>query len=688
MPMGYLVAVDTGGTFTDFVAFDRDNGGIVFRKTLTRYDDLVEGMVSCADDAGLPVSGFDSVKHGSTHVINAFIQRRGARTALVTTRGFRDVLELGRCGRPRAFDLHFVPDPPLIPRALRYEVSARLDGKGRETSPLVIDELAAIADQIRRQGVEAVAVSFLNAYLNGDHEREAARHLEEMLPGVFITTGTALSQEWFEYERTATATANAFVGPSTRRYIERFGERLKSLGNDRPFFMMASHGGVLTARQTVRSPISLIESGPIGGCIGAATYAQVLGLKKVVAFDMGGTTAKCALIEDGKFDVQPTYVVGGAERGFPIRTSVLDIVEVGAGGGSIAGVDALGRLSVGPRSAGAEPGPVAFGRGGTEPTVTDANLVLGRIGSDTFLGGALSLDAKAASNAIMTRIGQPLGYPASNGDVVAQGILTLASLTMGDAIREITIERGRDVREYDLFVFGGGGPLHGAALARELHIPRVIVPPEPGNFSAVGMLLSDARVDESRTMLRPLDSPSLKEVQDASLQMIDRCREQLASEFKLHNSASELALELRYRGQKHSLRIQAGEDIDCTRIKRQFDEAYHRRYGHSDPGNEVEVVGLHVSVHAVTDRPDLQALARREPATMPRSTSSRSVYFPELSRRVEAAIFRRSLLPCGFAATGPAIIEEYGSTTVVGPFDRFEIGSLGEIVIHCDGGQA
>jgi N-methylhydantoinase A len=682
--MGCLVAVDTGGTFTDFVAFDRDSGAIVFRKALTRYDDLVEGMVTCAQDAGLEVANFDSVKHGSTHVINAFIQRHGARTALVTTRGFRDVLELGRCGRPRAFDLHFSPDPPLVPRSLRFEVSARIDGKGLEISPLVAAELRGVAEEIKRHQVEAVAVSFLNSYLDAAHEEDAAKQLKDLLPGIFITTGTALSQEWFEYERTATAVANAYVGPSTQRYIERFGKRLKSFGNHRPFYMMASHGGVLTENQTVRTPISLIESGPIGGCIGAVAYAQALGLKKVVAFDMGGTTAKCALVEDGRFEVQPTYIVGGAERGFPIRTNVLDIVEVGAGGGSIASVDALGRLSVGPRSAGAEPGPVAFGRGGTEPTVTDANLVLGRIGSDTFLGGTFSLDTEAASRAIMTNVARPLGYAAETVDLVAQGILTIASLTMGDAIREITIERGRDVREYELFVFGGGGPLHGAALARELHIPRVIVPPEPGNFSAIGMLLSDARVDESRTMLRQLNARSLDEIAIIRTDMMDRCRRQLVDEFRLDNFTAELVLELRYKGQKHSLRIVSDAASGHEEIKRQFDSAYARRYGHSDPGNSVEIVGLHVSVHALTDHPDLKSLARPSSDLKPLARKSRSVYFSDISKRVDTPVFARASLPVKFTASGPAIIEEYGSTIVVGPFDRFEIGDLGEIIIHCD----
>jgi N-methylhydantoinase A len=681
--MGLLVAVDTGGTFTDFVAYDGINRRVIFRKALTRYDDLVEGMLTCAEDAGLSVADFSSIKHGSTHVINAFLQRRGARAALVTTSGFRDILQMRRCGRPRDFDLHFEIDAPLIPRSLRFEVTARMDARGAEVSPLIPSELVSIADRLKEAGVESVAISFINSYVNDSHERAAAKLLQEALPGVFVTTGVELSREWFEYERTSTAAANAYVGPSTRRYVERFAARLESLGNTQPFYMMASHGGVLTAGEAAQAPIALVESGPIGGCIGAVAYARALDLRKIVAFDMGGTTAKCALIEDGRFDIQSTYAVGGLERGFPIRTNVVDIVEVGAGGGSIASVDAFGRLSVGPRSAGAEPGPIAFRRGGQEPTVTDANVVLGRIGSDAFMGGKFSFDVQGASRALIEKVGKPLGYQPSDVDQVAQGVISMACLTMGSAVREITIERGRDVREYDLFVFGGGGPLHAAALARQLHIPRVIVPPEPGNFSAVGMLLADARVDESRTIVRALGPDTLIEVSAIAHEMIHACGAKIVRQFGLEVTMHEVFLELRYKGQKHSLRVDFDPKGDEQAVKHAFDSAYCRRYGHSDPQAALEIVGLHVSARAPMDRPALEQLT---PTCVVRQGAplQRSVYFSEVGKRLSAAVYSRNALPQGFSAGGPAIIEEYGSTTVVGPLDRFEIGQLGEIMIYCE----
>lgn len=682
--MGLLVGVDTGGTFTDFVAFDRETGRVILRKALTRYDDLVEGVLTCAADANLEVRNFSSIKHGSTHVINAFLQRRGASAALVASAGFRDVLYIARCGRPRDFDLHFQPDEPLIPRSRTFEISARMGADGKELVPVDEAELAQVVGQLEKSGVESVAISFLNSYLNNTHEEIVADYISSALPRLYVTTGSRLSREWFEFERTATAAANAYVGPSTKGYLARFGARLRSLGNDQPFYMMASHGGVLTVEEAAKSPIALVESGPVGGCIGAASYARALGLKNVVAFDMGGTTAKCALVEDGRFEVQSTYAVGGTERGFPIRTNVIDIVEVGAGGGSIASVDAVGRLSVGPKSAGAEPGPVAFRRGGLEPTVTDANVVLGRIDSKNFMGGALSFDVEGAASAIMARVGQPLGYSPSEIDKVAQGILSLASLTMGDAVREITIERGRDVRDYDLLVFGGGGPLHAAALARQLHIPRVIVPPEPGNFSALGMLMAEARLDESRTIVRPLDSISLREIVDLAETVLALSRDDIRTQFGLEPGAHQSDIEMRYKGQKHALRVPLDLKTSADALAKVFNAAYARRYGHSDPEKALEIVGLHLSVFAPTDRPSLEQLKPFNHLAEAKETGRRSVFFEDIGRRIDTPIFVRDSLPEGFSMEGPAIIEEYGSTTVVGPLDRFSIGSLGEILIYCD----
>lgn len=682
--MSYVVAVDTGGTFTDLVAFDPERNVVRFGKTLTNHDDLVEGALECARYTEVEIPNVSLLKHGTTHVINALLQRSGARTALITTRGFRDILELRRTGRPAAFDLRYMPHAPLVPRSLRFEVDERIAGNGDIVTPLDQLQLEALARRIALLGVESIAVSFLNAYANPIHEQRAADLLRKFVPGTYICTGTDLSREWFEFERTSTAVANAYVGPSAARYVGRFGQRLEELGLGGPFCMMASNGGVLTPRQTIAQPVALVESGPIGGCIGASAYADALGRGRMIAFDMGGTTAKCAVLQEGRFDVLSTYYVEGAERGYPVRANVLDIVEVGAGGGSIASVTPEGRLLVGPRSAGADPGPVAFRRGGTEPTVTDANLVLGRIGTGTFLGGKFTMDRKAAADAIMQRVGTPLGYAASELDAVALGIVSVAATIMAGAIKEVTIERGLDIRDFDLFVFGGGGPLHGAALARELRIPRVIVPREPGNFSAVGMLMAEPKVDASQTIYRPLDDDAIPVVASTLAILCAQCRTELEDEFGCQNVAFETYAELRYKGQHHALRVPLGGERGAGSVRARFDEHYADRYGHAEPECAVEIVGLHATARSTEKKLGVVTGPVLPPGSAVRAREVRSVFFAEANARLQTPVYTRADLPARFGGSGPAVIEEFGSTTVIGPLDRFEIGDLGEIWIHCD----
>ncbi|HWF01648.1 MAG TPA: hydantoinase/oxoprolinase family protein [Caulobacteraceae bacterium] len=684
--MGFYVAADTGGTFTDVVAYDRDRRTIHFGKTLTTYRNLVEGVIECVCEMQIPFDQIEIVKHGTTHIINAFVQRLGARTALVSTRGFRDVLEIGRANRPIGFDLHYARGAPLVPRPLSFEVGGRLDTRGDELEAVDEADVRSVAARLEAEGVEAVAVSLLNAYVDPRHEAAVAALLRDACPALFVTTGAELTRELSEFERASTAVANAYVGPKAKEYLDRFEHAFRERGFNKTFYMMASNGGVLTLARSAAQPVSLLESGPVGGCIGAGVYADALGLSRVIAFDMGGTTAKCALVENGRYEVQPTYYVGGYDRGFPVRSPILDIVEVGAGGGSIASVDEQGRLHVGPRSAGSEPGPVAFGRGGVEPTVTDANLVLGRISADAFLGGALQMDLDAARAAIGSRVAAPLGYAqADDLDTVAAGILQMATTTMAGAIKEITIERGLDAREFELFAFGGGGPLHAATLARELHIPRVVIPPQPGNFSALGMLLAAARIDDTRTFLRPLDLAGVAGMGELFADIEAGIRATLRAESHSDQILFERAAELRYRGQKHSLRLDLAEHGAADDIARRFHLAYERRYGHSDDAAAVEFVALKATGYSVGEPVELAGMHRPDPtAPAEPKPSVRSVYYAALHQRVETPIFRRDRLPLGFAAAGPAIIEDYGSTIVVEPFDRFEVGRLGEVTIFCE----
>jgi N-methylhydantoinase A/oxoprolinase/acetone carboxylase beta subunit/N-methylhydantoinase B/oxoprolinase/acetone carboxylase alpha subunit len=677
----YLIATDTGGTFTDVAVYDREAQKVTYGKTLTNYADLIDGVLDGLSTTDAKLDDALLFKHGTTHVINTFIQRSGARTALVATRGFADMIEIGRGNRPVPFALEYMRDAPLIERPDRFEVDERIDAAGKVLRPLDREEIRRLARRLRETEFGGIAVSFINAYANPSHEEQAVAILREELPGVYVTSGTILTREWFEYERSSTAAANAYVGSRMAAYADTFGRRLSDAGFRGTFYMMGSNGGVLSQSRAVEQPVALVESGPIGGCIGAAAYARALGLPRVIAFDMGGTTAKCALVQDGKFEVQPAYYVGGYDRGFPLKTPVLDIVEVGAGGGSIARVD-NGRLMVGPQSAGSEPGPVAFGKGGTEPTVTDANLVLGRISGGSFLQGRLKLDRDAAVAAVRDRVAAPLGYDGNDGvDLAAQGILDLAAATMSAAIKEITIERGHDVREFTLFPFGGGGPLFASVLARQLGIPRIVVPPHPGNFSTLGMLTAGARIDLSRMIVAEAAGDVLAKIGAAFSELESEARETMGRDLAGSEIRFERALEMRYRGQKHTVRIpfDAGSSLDA--IREAFQTEYRSRYGHANPDNPIEVLEARLGTEADVPAPDLLRLADADGAAA--SASYREVYFPAPHGRVTVPVWRRDTLRPGAQVEGPAVIEEFSSTTVLMPGDRAVIGRFGEIAVDC-----
>jgi N-methylhydantoinase A len=682
--MPHAVAVDIGGTFTDLVAYDHDNGTVVYSKSPTTYGNLVEGVLDCFAKARLDPRTANFVNHGTTLVINALIQRKGAKAALVTTAGFRDILEIARGNRPDPFDLHYRRDEPLIPRELRFEVKERIGAKGEIVTALDRAALEPLAGKLKGLGIEAVAIFFMNSYANPAHEDEAADALRALLPDVYVTSSTELTREWYEYERTSTVAANAYVGPQVTSYIGRLESDLQSKGFAGALFMMGSNGGLLSVARSCAQPVALVESGPIGGCIGAGAYAEALGFANVIAFDMGGTTAKCALVENGRFSVDSVYYAGGYVKGFPIKSSVIDIVEVGSGGGSIAWLDPQNRMHVGPHSAGSMPGPACYGNGGTAPTVTDANLLLGRLHPDRFLGGELKLQVAAARSAI-EQIAGPLGYGSGDGAIrMADGILSLATVIMAGAIKQISIEHGLDPREFVLFCYGGGGPLHASALARELSIPTVVVPPEPGNFSAVGMLLADARLDLSKTFVGVLDQATVANLTDAFAEMEGQARAALVRDFDARDVLFERHAEMRYAGQRHNIKVPISGLADAPGIRLAFDRDYKRRYGHADSKAAAELQALHLSAFTRLRRPQLAHLPR--PHAGPRPPQRRPVYFGTVGDTLDAQIYDRTALAPGFQEAGPALIEEYGSTTLVWPGDSFEIGALGEIRIRCGRG--
>ncbi len=682
--MPYVVAVDIGGTFTDLVAFDRATNRVLYTKSPTTYGNFADGIAACFEKVALSPRDVQLVNHGTTLVINAIIQRRGAKAALVTSAGFRDVLEIARGNRPNPFDLTYRRDEPLIPRERRYDVRERMNARGEIVDALDLDELTELAETFKFEGIDAVAICFLHAYANPEHERAAAETLRALLPDVFVTYSTELSREWYEYERTSTVAANAFVGPQVTSYVRRLDGDLRARGFDGALYMMGSNGGVLSVERTCRQPIALVESGPIGGCIGAGVYAEALGFDNVIAFDMGGTTAKCALVENGRYSVDSVYYAAGYVQGFPIKSPVIDIVEVGSGGGSIARLDAQKRMRVGPQSAGSTPGPVCYGRGGTEPTVTDANLVLGRLNAGNFLGGELTLDVDAAREAIAERIAAPLDFSGDDGIArMADGILAIAIVVMAGAIRRVSVEHGRDPREFVLFAYGGCGPLHASALARELSIPAIVIPPEPGTFSATGMLLADARLDESSTFTGPLDEATAATIERAFATMEEGAATALRAEFGTAGVRFERFAEMRYRGQRHNIKVPIPSN-DVTAIRSSFERDYKRRYGHADANAPAEFQALHLSAFARLDRPQIERLPRA--ATKAGTPRSRPVYFASAGGMLDTAVFDRYALPAGFRGAGPAVLEEYGSTTIVAPGDSFAIGAMGEIRIEVGNG--
>src|ERR1051325_8891171 len=505
------IAVDIGGTFTDLVAVD-DNGGIFRSKSLTTPDDLARGINDCLRGAEIEVAGAEFFVHGSTVTINAVLERKGARTGLITTKGFRDVYEIGRGNRPEGYNLFFKRPVPLVARDLRLEVDERLSATGEVLTPLDERTATATIAALKAAGVESVAVCLLHSYANPVHERRTGELLRERFPEAYVSLSHEILREFREYERTSTTVLNAYVGPLVSRYLAALETLLGAAGFCGTFRVMQSNGGVMSAETAKKMPVTMMESGPVAGVIAAAEIGESLDCRQIISFDMGGTTAKASLIKDFHPEVTSSYYVGGYVTGHPMMLPVVDIVEGGNGGGSIAWIDPAGGLKVGPRSAGAAPGPAWCGAGGIEPTATDANLIAGRIDPEFFLGSGIRLQREKAAQAILEKIGKPLGLSLEEA---ALGILTIANFNMSLSVRAVSVEKGYDPRDCVLVPSGGGGALHAMAIARELSGPRVIIPPMPAHFSALGMLLADLKHDYVQTFVREFRETSGAELAGA-----------------------------------------------------------------------------------------------------------------------------------------------------------------------------
>jgi N-methylhydantoinase A len=676
------IAADVGGTFTDVAVFDERGGVIRLGKTLTTPDSLIGGMRRGVEKAEARFADANLFLHGTTVAINALLERKGARTALVTTRGFRDIYEIGRINRPEAYNLFFRKHKPLVERALRIEVDERMDAAGEVMTPLQDDEIARVAKQLREEKVEAVAILFLHSYRNPDHEIRAREQLRKLLPGVFVTASHELSQEYREFERTSTVAANAYVGPRVTRYLAEAETVLKDVDFPGKFLIVQSTGGLYDAGQASRECIRMLESGPAAGVIGTRALCAEIGLRNAIAFDMGGTTAKAGVILDGTELTANHVMVGGYAEGLPVQIPMIDIEEVGTGGGSIARI-AHQQMRVGPESAGAVPGPVCYGGGGKEPTVTDANLLLGRLSPDLFLGGEMKLDVAAATAAMDERVAGPLGLTVAEA---ADGVIRIAVTQMANVVKRVTTARGLDARDFAMVAYGGAGPLHAVLVARELQIPRVIIPNAPGHFSAFGMLVSDLRRDFVRTLFARLAEAPFDLLDEMFAEMDRRGREEItAAAGGAIEIEAKYAADMRYVGQEHAVTVEvpaaAFRKRDLAAIKAAFDAVHVVRYGYSSEDEQAEIVSIRLSVIGKIRKPAPAPVPAAAGGAEAALISVGRVDFGVLGGVRDTPIYDRARLATGHRITGPALIQEYASTTVLPPGDVLTVDARGNLDI-------
>ncbi|HZZ60979.1 MAG TPA: hydantoinase/oxoprolinase family protein [Roseiarcus sp.] len=689
-----VIGVDVGGTFTDIVYCDMNTGDVAIHKVSTTPDDpsraIIEGVTEICATAGAAPESIGYLLHGTTTATNAVLEHKGARTGMVTNQGFRDIVHIARHQRAEHYSImQELPwqNRPLAPRRHRKVVRGRLvPPHGEELEPLNEEDVVAAARALKAEGVEAVAVCFLFSYLNPAHEDEAKRILVRELPGVFITTSSSVSPQFREFERFTTAALCAFVGPKMRTYIGRLDSSLRDAKFRADLRIMASNGGVATPAMAEERPVATLLSGLAAGVLGGAWVGALSGRRKLITFDIGGTSADIGLVVDGRYaetDPRSTSIAG-----FPLLLPMIDIHTIGAGGGSIAYVDHGGAFRVGPRSAGAVPGPAAYGRGGRQPTVTDANVVLGRLDKDDFLGGAMKLDEAAAHRAI-EELANELGLGKLEA---AEGVLTVINSNMANAIRSRTVQKGVDPREFALVAFGGAGPLHGAEVAQMLSIPEVIVPTYPGITSAIGLLTTDLKYDAIRTQFQVSGKIDLNRL-NADLSEMER---RLAAQFKAdHLDADKLSFvrdgDLRYVGQGYELKIPFPSGVlkgaDLERIWELFHQAHQREYGHHFMASPIEIVNVRVS--GIGAMPKIQKIKPAEggPLQAARARSGQCMFrvAGEL-KSFETVFYRRHLLPVEEKFSGPAVVLQKDSTTIVPPGWSATNDRAGNLILSVKGG--
>ena len=681
--MATRAAVDIGGTFTDLVYLEPDGAEVGLGKTSTTPERFEDGVMNALLEAEL--EGVEFLAHGTTVIINALTERKGARTALITTRGFRDVLEITRANRPDLYNLLYSKPKPFVRRRLRLEVTERMTYKGEALTPLAEEDVRTAVAEAKRQGAEAVGICFLHSYANPEHEARAAEIVREEWPEAAVTASHELTNEWREYDRTSTTVLDAYVKPAASRYLRALATRLEETGIPAEArFAMQSNGGVSRFEVASRAPINLVESGPVGGVIGAAAIGERLGEENLITLDIGGTTAKSSLVERGTVKLTSDYYIERTPTfaGHPIKVPVADIVEIGAGGGSIAWIDPAGALKVGPESAGADPGPASYGWGGIEPTVTDANVVAGRINPGYFLGGRIALDAGRARNALVS-IADARGVEIEEA---ALGVIRIANANMIHLLKLVSVRRGRDPREFAIVAFGGGGSMHATALARELQVPRVIVPPAPAHFSAWGMLMSDLRHDLVQTRFARAHEAELGELTGFWHGLEERLLELFADERVPPEKVTfARSADMRYAGQEHTVNVPiAGGELDEAEreeIERRF-HALHEQLYTFRQDSSVEFVNFRVTGFGAVRKPELRRIDPNGDASKALK-GMRDVDFDELGRR-ESRIYERWRLGAGAALEGPAVVEEPAASTVIFPGQALHVDEYGNLIVEVE----
>ncbi|MCH8338051.1 MAG: hydantoinase/oxoprolinase family protein [Chloroflexi bacterium] len=677
---GNRLAIDVGGTFIDFVLLDESTGGVTSEKELSLVHELSDRIFAGMERLEISPADLDMITHGSTVVINTILQERGGKIGLITTRGFRDVLELGRGSRPEVYNLLYKPPKPLVPRYLRTEVPERLNHQGSIVIPLDEKATRKVVERLKAREVDGIAVCFLHAYANPSHERRVREIIHEVYPEAQVSISSDITGEFREFERTSTVVLNTYVMPRMRAYVSDLEARLTDSGFRGALNMIQSTGGMVSYREAQEMPIRTLESGPAGGVIGALALGSQIGQPNLIASDVGGTSFDVALIQDGRpFEKSETYI-----NKRPVLQPTIDIVSIGAGGGSIAWLDEAGGFRVGPRSAEADPGPACFGKGGTEPTVTDAHLLLGRINPKFFLGQRMKLDVTTAEQAVREKIAEPLGLSIQEA---AYGITHLADTNMVNAIRQVTIERGHDPRDFSLLCYGGGGGLFAGSLATELEIQTAIIPTNPAVFSAWGILNSDYREDVVRTNVIPLSEISV----DRLLQMFEELAELGAGQLEksgIPTAAVKYArvVDMRYEGQEHAVRVPVPSDAELKKegmkaLQERFDFLHEQAYAHASPGTPTELVNLRLTASVESKKPLMLEIESGSGDGSSALKATRKVYFKNADGEVDCPIYDRGKLGAGDRFEGPAVIEEWNSTVVVNPGQQLHVDAYGNLMI-------